>query len=86
MAVYTLRYKSIYKTLSLWNDSEAVKYLKKQWSLVLQQKMSVACFRNDGSDDIIGISILAVQRKDDVMYKLLPTVRHAKHLFLFLFD
>ncbi|XP_031630411.1 uncharacterized protein LOC116345303 isoform X2 [Contarinia nasturtii] len=88
MALYTLRYKPIYKTLSLWSDADAVKYLKKQWGLVLQQQMSVACFRNDGSDDIIGINILAVQRKDDVMYKLLPSVEsyNLRVLFGFMRD
>lgn len=62
--------------LELWSDADAVNYIKSQWRLTLKQKMSVACFKNDGSDRIVGIDIMAVEQKDDVMYKLLDDVRN----------
>ncbi|XP_031630404.1 uncharacterized protein LOC116345296 [Contarinia nasturtii] len=72
MALYTLKTDPIYNALDIWTNADAVNIFKNEWTLILKQKMSVACFTNDGSDTIVGISILNVLRKDDVMFKLIP--------------
>lgn len=40
----------------------------------MQQKMSLACF-GKGKNNIIGVSIVAVRQRNDVMHELLPGVR-----------
>lgn len=59
----------------MWSDGKVVNNLKAQWHLILKQKMSVACFRNDGSDTIVGVNIMGVMRKDDVFSRMVPKVR-----------
>lgn len=70
-------------SIELWDDAEVVNSFKLQCRLALKQKMSIACFRSDEPDKIIGINLLAVIRQDDVMYKLLPLVRRMSYGFFF---
>lgn len=65
----------IWSSTELWFDPEAVNYFKAEWRQELEQKVSVACFRNDGSDEIIGVNILAVVEKSDLIAKSVATVR-----------
>ncbi|XP_031628611.1 uncharacterized protein LOC116344280 [Contarinia nasturtii] len=73
MALYILKYEPLYVALKFWNDSEVIKHFKAEWRRQLKQKLSVACFRNDGSDEIIGISILTVVEKADIISKTIAT-------------
>lgn len=43
----------------------AIKEFHKFWVAALKEKLSIACFRNDGSDELVGANVLLVSSKDD---------------------
>lgn len=43
----------------------AIKAFSEFWRESLKEKLSIGCFRNDGSDDLVGATVLSVSSKDD---------------------
>lgn len=46
-------------------DPEAIEDFFSFWKKALKQKVSLACFTNDGSEEFVGVNILYVSSKDD---------------------
>lgn len=49
----------------IYNSPESTKTLRSIWMRSLQQRVSLACFRNDGSDELVAVNILEIHTKDD---------------------
>lgn len=47
------------------NNPESVKTLRVTWMKALQQRVSLGCYRNDGSDELVGMNVLEVHTIDD---------------------
>jgi hypothetical protein len=47
------------------NKPKAIKSYAEFFRNALKQKLSIACFKNDGSDELIGENIFIVRSKDD---------------------
>jgi GNAT superfamily N-acetyltransferase len=47
------------------NSPESVKTARITWMKALQQRVSLGCFRNDGSDELVGMNVLEVHTRDD---------------------
>lgn len=46
-------------------DPDAIAEMQKIWHLCLQTKISVGCYKSDGSGELIGANILLVNDKND---------------------
>jgi hypothetical protein len=42
------------------SDPEAFEEIRGFWRVALKEKLSIACYKNDESDDLVGVNILAV--------------------------
>lgn len=47
------------------NKPTAIEVLRQFWNDTVKQKLSIACFRNDGSDEMVGANVLTVSSKND---------------------
>lgn len=47
------------------NQPSAVKEMRNFWKAAVSEKLSIACFRTDGSDELVGANVLLVKSKDD---------------------
>lgn len=47
------------------NDPKSIKILCDVWTEVFKQRLSIACFRNDGCDDLVGVNVFTVFDKND---------------------
>ncbi|KAL7028453.1 hypothetical protein ACKWTF_005842 [Chironomus riparius] len=47
------------------SNPESVKTLRVTWMRALQQRVSLGCYRNDGSDELVGMNVLEVHTMDD---------------------
>lgn len=45
-------------------DEDAFEEIRGFWRVSLMEKLSVACYKTDGSDDLVGVNILAVNVKN----------------------
>jgi hypothetical protein len=44
----------------------AVKEFRDFWDAALKEKLSIACYKNDGSDELVGANVLLVSSKEDL--------------------
>lgn len=47
-------------------NPESVKAIRIFYRKMLNKGLSIACFKNDGTDELVGVNILAVRSKHDV--------------------
>lgn len=57
-----------YKAMGVSTDEESAIEIRKLFKIVLQQKMVVACFK-EGSDEFVGLNMLAIVTKEDQKVK-----------------
>lgn len=50
---------------NLPNKPEALRKFGQFWRETIKEKFSIACFRNDGSSELVGANVLAISSKDD---------------------
>ncbi|XP_070498762.1 uncharacterized protein [Chironomus tepperi] len=46
-------------------DPKPTKFLCDIWTELMKSHLSIACFRNDGNDDLVAVNFLTVHSKDD---------------------
>lgn len=47
------------------NKPSAVQAHSDFWATIMKQKMSIGCFKNDGSEELVGANVLVVKSRDD---------------------
>jgi hypothetical protein len=47
------------------DSPEGVKEHRELWAEMIKKKLSIACFKNDGSSELVGVNVLVVNSKDD---------------------
>lgn len=50
---------------SVLNNPDSFQVLRNAWMKTLQSRLSIGCFRNDGSDELVGMNVLTVVGKND---------------------
>ncbi|KAG5684339.1 hypothetical protein PVAND_013574 [Polypedilum vanderplanki] len=54
----------------LLKSQEGIKEHRELWAEMINQKFSIACFKDDGSNELVGVNVLNVCSKDDIEEKL----------------
>jgi hypothetical protein len=49
----------------LWKSPDGVREHREVWIKMIKRKLSIACFKNDDSDELVGVNILVVSSKND---------------------
>lgn len=52
-------------SFKIYNSKESAELMLKFWKMILSRKFSLGCYRNDGSNDLVGVNILRINSKDD---------------------
>lgn len=52
--------------LNLLDKPRAIKHYAEFWRGIINEKLSIACSKNDGSSELVGVNLLVVNSKDDV--------------------
>lgn len=65
MVKYFLPDEPISASLNLCNKPGVIKKFRKMWHKILKQKLSIGCFKNDGTNKFVGANILLIRSKDD---------------------
>jgi hypothetical protein len=65
MVKYFLPDETLCESKHVPKKPSAIEGFRKFWRDMLQHKLSIACFRNDGSDELVGANILIVNTKQD---------------------
>lgn len=47
------------------SNPESVKAIREFYRAVFQQRLSIACFKNDGTEKLVGLNALVVKSRDD---------------------
>lgn len=65
MVKYFLPDETFCASKNVPNKPSAVDSFRAFWLDSLQQKLSIACFRNDGNEELVGANVLIVNTKQD---------------------
>lgn len=65
MANYFIPDETFCSSRDVSNQPITIKEMKSFWKAALSEKLSIACFRTDGSDELVGANVLLVKSKDD---------------------
>jgi hypothetical protein len=57
--------ESLCASKGIYKDPKATKFLCDIWMNMLKSHLSIACFKNDGSNDLVAVNFLAVHSKQD---------------------
>lgn len=78
MVKYFLPDETFCSSRNLSNNPNAVEAFCSFWYDSLKHKLSIACFRNDGSEELVGANVLIVSSKDDPEDEDMLEVRHMR--------
>lgn len=81
MVKYFLPDETFCKSRNLTNNPSAVRDFRKFWNETLKHKLSIGCFKNDGSDELVGANVLLTYFKDDKEDS--PEVTQSMNIFNF---
>lgn len=56
---------NLYVLKGVGAESRGAKLYYEIWTKLMKQHLSIACFRNDGCDDLIGVNVFTVVGKND---------------------
>jgi ribosomal protein S18 acetylase RimI-like enzyme len=65
MVKYFLPDETFCSSKGLPDKPSGVKEFRDFWSAAMTEKLSIGCFRNDGSDELVGANVLLVSSKED---------------------
>ena len=65
MVKYFLPDEPISASRDLSNKPCAIKAFRELWHKTLKQKLSIGCFKNDGTNEFVGANMLLIYSKDD---------------------
>lgn len=65
MVKYFLPDETFCSSRDTHNKPSAVKCFRKVWDEAIKQKISIGCFKNDGSSELVGANVLLIYSKDD---------------------
>lgn len=70
MVEYYLPDETLTSSRDVANKPSAIEAFREFWHDTLKQKISIACFRNEGSDELIGVNVLTISNKNDPEFDL----------------
>lgn len=65
MVKYFLPDETFCSSRNIPNNPCAIESFRELWHDSLKQKLSIGCFKNDGSDEFVGANVLVLYSKDD---------------------
>lgn len=65
LVTYFLPDETICASRKIPDKPKAIKDFRKFWIGAIREKLSIACFKNDGSDELVAANVLLVSSKDD---------------------
>lgn len=65
MVKYFLPDETFCSSRDIPNKPIATEIIRQFWNETIKHKLSIACFRNDGSDELVGANVLTVSSKND---------------------
>lgn len=57
--------ETLYKSKKLWQNEASIKAIRAIYGETLQNHLAIGCFKNDGSDDLVGVNLLTVRTKNE---------------------
>lgn len=62
---YFIPYETFCSSRDIANKPSTIKCIRDVWNGMLTQKLSIGCFKNDGSEEFIGANVLMMSSKSD---------------------
>jgi hypothetical protein len=66
MVKYFIPDETLCMSLGISRKAAPIKEFSDFWMCALKEKLSIACFKNDGSEEFVGANVLLVSSKDDI--------------------
>jgi GNAT superfamily N-acetyltransferase len=66
MVKYFIPDETLCMSLGIPSKAAPIKEFSDFWMGALKEKLSIACFKNDGSEELVGANVLLVSSKDDI--------------------
>jgi hypothetical protein len=66
MVKYFIPDETLCMSLGIPSKAAPIKVFSDFWMCALKEKLSIACFKNDGSEELVGANVLLVSSKDDI--------------------